>query len=105
MKLGRGKPVTEPVRYRTLSPDEHKRTKLLREDLLRHDPPTPPQAEGPFAFLTRWKRPSSGYVRRQHDPQAPLRLAYSYFSSCGDALLDPTHDPYPDAVSYTHRCV
>lgn len=99
VKLGRGKPVTETIRYRALSRDERERTLLLREDLQRYDQPIKRRrTEEPFAFLGRWQGSSAVPARDQRDPRVPLRLAYSYFASCGDALLDPAHDPYPDRM-------
>ncbi len=98
-KLGHLKPRVEPVRLRPLTSAEQAATATLRATFRAHFPRGLARTEEPFAFLDKAGfgaavKAEDGQLRYPFD----LRLAYSYAAVCGDPLLDPALDPYPDSV-------
>jgi hypothetical protein len=56
-------------------------------------------AEPLFTFVDKLKAPpASRSAPVAVDESASLRMGYSYFALCGDPLLDPALDPYPDGL-------
>jgi hypothetical protein len=52
-----------------------------------------------FSFIDTLKTPPASAPKRAAvDEKAPLHMGYSYFALCGDPLLDPALDPYPDGL-------
>lgn len=52
-----------------------------------------------FSFVDALKSPLAPASQAAPvDGNAPLRMGYSYFALCGDPLLDPALDPYPDGL-------
>ena len=97
IKVGRSKPLAQPATYAPLSAAERAATRRLRDDLRRHLPTPRRGGEASFAFMQAWDRVPRR-TARTFDPAAPLRLAYSFTASCGDNLLDPGREPYPDGL-------
>lgn len=99
IKLGRSKPAVEPVYHVPLTADERARTRQLRADFRAALPATRRRGEAPFAFMQAWEKSSRRPPpSRTYDPAAPLRLAYSYTAPCGDILLHPGREAYPDGL-------
>ena len=52
-----------------------------------------------FAFIDKLKAPLASVSRAKSEVNVEaLRMGYSYFALCGDPLLDPALDPYPDGL-------
>jgi hypothetical protein len=101
VKLGSLKPTCEPIHWLEPTPEQATRAKQIAEIVNKHF--------GDRAGLT--KEPLFDFVRQlsspfkpsneatNHEPRTtplPPRFCYSYFALYGDALLDPSLDPYPD---------
>ena len=98
-KLGNLKPRVERVALRPLSDGEKAATEALRSRFRQHFPDGLSYTEAPFAFLDK---PGFGASLNPRTEPARypfgLRMAYAYAAVCGDPLLDPALDPYPDSL-------
>ena len=99
-KLGELKPMCEPLLWSVPTAVETARAQEIASLIRERFPHGGLEGtESLFAFIGKLKAPpaqppKAGTV----DQKAPLRIGYSYFASCGDPLLDPALDPYPDGL-------
>lgn len=101
VKLGRLKPVCEPLRYQPPDKAAQRRAAEIRqvveadfgEELGR-------PAASRFDFVRQLSEPLPGYTGAEQKEGAPgcLRLVYSYVAVYGDPLLYPELNPYPDGL-------
>lgn len=104
IKLGRFKPICEPVRYREPDDKARKRAAEIRGVVERHfDETLRRDSQPPFAFVkqlsdmaTAPPPPSPAEAARRL--AQPPRYIYSYFGSYGDPLLGDGVDSYPDGL-------
>ena len=99
-KLGLLKPQCPPLRHAPPSAAEQVRAGEIAA-LVREIVPQGGLEGGEplFAFIEKLKAPLvAAQAATPLDDQAPLRIGYSYFAPCGDPLLDPALDPYPDGL-------
>ena len=99
-KVGSLKPRALPLRWTAPTAAETARAgeiaKLVRETF----PNGALEGRQPlFTFIEKLKAPLAK-ASKPASPEdgAPLRMGYSYFALCGDPLLDPALDPYPDGL-------
>jgi hypothetical protein len=98
-KVGDLKPQCEPLEYQPPSAAQQARAAEIASLVRETFPRGRLEGEEPlFAFIDRFKQPAAGRKLAPVDPDAPLRIGYSYFAPCGDPLLDPTLDAYPDGL-------
>ena len=99
-KLGQLKPKAQPLRWEEPSVEQKQRAEEIAR--LVHDKFPNGALEGReplFTFIETLKAPLDKPKKPALlDDGAPLRLGYSYFALCGDPLLDPSLDPYPDGL-------
>ena len=99
-KVGQLKPMVAALRWSEPTTAEAARAKEIAA--LVHELFPQGALEGRealFAFVHRLKAPLASPVKAAAlDDGAPLRMGYSYFALCGDPLLDPALDPYPDGL-------
>lgn len=100
VKLGSLKPTCEPLRWQAPTPTERARASSIARILNEEFGDRPLLGDDPlFSFVERLSAPT---VKHRDSPPVadqatvPPRYCYSYFALYGDALLDPTLDPYPD---------
>lgn len=99
IKLGRLKPVCEPLRF--VTPDEAARGRaaeirqVVEQDfgdaLIR-------PAEPRFDFVRQLSEPLPTFSPPGEDGSSCLRIVYSYVAVYGDPLLNPKLNPYPDGL-------
>lgn len=99
-KVGKLKPSSLPLQWAPPTPAENKRAEEIAQLIRQTFPQGGLEGKVPlFAFIEDLKSsPPQTSPTTQVDDQAPLRMGYSYFAMCGDPLLDPTLDPYPDGL-------
>ena len=97
VKLGNHKPKCEPLKYAEPDARTRGRAAEIRQLVEKEfgDALAKP-GEAPFAFLERFSRPVP--QPRPVKTGGPPRFIYSYFAPFGDPLLDPSLDPFPDAL-------
>ncbi len=99
-KVGDLKPKCEPLRWAVPTAAETARAEEIA--LLVHEQFPKGALEGKeplFSFIDDLKAPLAVAPKAAPpDDKAPLRMGYSYFALCGDPLLDPALDPYPDGL-------
>ena len=99
-KLGLLKPRCLPLQWAVPTAAETARAgeiaRLVRKDF----PNGALEGNDPlFSFIEKLKSPlDSKQPSVPADEKPPLRMGYSYFALCGDPLLDPALDPYPDGL-------
>jgi hypothetical protein len=100
VKVGSLKPNAKPLRWTAPTVVESERAAEIAELVREHFPQGGLEGKQPlFAFIDTLKAaPPAAAKPAALDEGAPLRLGYSYFASCGDPLLDPALDPYPDGL-------
>ncbi|MDB6070403.1 MAG: hypothetical protein JWL81_1574, partial [Verrucomicrobiales bacterium] len=106
IKLGSLKPRCAPLRWTAPTDAEKVRAGEIARLVEAHFPQRDNAARDPlFSFIDKLKAPlaaapGSGPKGRNAatDPHPPLRMGYSYFALCGDPLLDPALDPFPDGL-------
>jgi hypothetical protein len=102
LKLGNLKPNCPLLRYETPTGQELARAGEIKATVDRHFRPSLNKpAEPRFQFvkqLSAFDGLSHDLQQTKLDPSKPLRLIYSYFGGYGDALSDPSADPYPDGL-------
>jgi len=102
IKLGSLKPTCPPVKYAPPSADAKARAQAIRQVVEQHFGERLAQQQEPrFAFIEEFSKPAS--VEGQERAKAAsddeqLRFIFSYCAIFGDALSDPTLDPYPDEL-------
>lgn len=101
IKLGSLKPACPPLRWSP--PGEAETTRAA--EIARLVKESFPQGKLPgqdplFSFIGHLKSPLNPALAPAPASGAagPLRMGYSYFALCGDPLLDPGLDPYPDGL-------
>lgn len=98
-KVGDLKPQCEPLIYSPPSEAQNTRAAEIATLVKQNFPNGHLEGEEPlFAFIDQFKTMPANAKTRTVDPDAPLRIGYSYFAPCGDPLLDPALDPYPDGL-------
>jgi hypothetical protein len=100
IKLGSLKPKSLPLRWAAPTAAETARAREIARVVREYFPKGELEGKEPlFSFIEKLKSPlASASKRVSLDAQAPLRMGYSYFALCGDPLLDPALDPYPDGL-------
>jgi hypothetical protein len=99
IKLGSLKPRCGKLSYAEPDDQVRRRAAEIRELVSRsfaRDLATP--AERRFAFLERFTRPVKAADAPPPRADAAPRFLYSYSAVFGDALADPSLDPFPDAL-------
>jgi hypothetical protein len=99
-KVGNLKPKCPPLRWAAPTAAQDQRAKEIAGIVRATFPGGGLEGTDPlFAFIDALKVPpaTAGKPVAAGEP-APLRMGYSYFASCGDPLLDPALDPYPDGL-------
>lgn len=99
-KLGELKPKSPPLRWAEPAAAENQRAEEIAQLVRAQFPGGFLEGKQPlFAFIDSLKSPLPPAVRTAPaDAKTSLRMGYSYFALCGDPLLDPTLDPYPDGL-------
>lgn len=98
-KVGDLKPRCEPLVYSPPSAAQNTRAAEIATLVRQSFPKGHLEGGEPlFAFIDQFKTMPVNAKTRTVDPDAPLRIGYSYFAPCGDPLLDPALDPYPDGL-------
>lgn len=99
-KLGQLKPKSLPLRWAAPTAAETVRADEIARLVREHFPDGALEGKEPlFTFIDMLKAPlASASKPASADGGAPLRMGYSYFALCGDPLLDPALDPYPDGL-------
>jgi hypothetical protein len=100
IKLGSLKPKCEKIVYSPPDAAALARCAEIKAFIDKEFPAKPGEKmEPPLAFLDLLSRPIADSDVRpvKSDPDHP-RYLYSYFAVFGDPLLDPSLDPYPDAL-------
>lgn len=99
-KLGCLKPACEHVTFSALDGGAENATNLLARSVgLRETMIAGVQVrETPFQFLQNYQTRRSVGPLQKAAAGFPPRIAYSFFASFGDALLDAALDPYPDRL-------
>jgi hypothetical protein len=100
IKVGSLKPKSLPLRWAAPTEAEAARAKEIASVVLKYFPDGALEGEEPlFSFIDALKSPPAAPAKPAIvDKEAPLRMGYSYFALCGDPLLDPSLDPYPDGL-------
>ena len=99
-KLGLLKPACPPLRWRAPTLEENARAAAIAGEVRAAFPSGALEGVEPlFAFVDELKAPPAAAERPapRRDSDG-LRMGYSYFALCGDPLLDPALDPYPDGL-------
>ena len=99
-KLGDLKPRCEPLRWSVPTDAATMRAKEIAGLVRELFPNIALEGQEPlFAFIDKLKAPlaSVSHAKSEVNVEA-LRMGYSYFALCGDPLLDPALDPYPDGL-------
>jgi hypothetical protein len=104
VKMGSLKPQCEPLHYRPPGEAARHRAaeirRVIEEDFggeIRRP------AEPRFDFVRQLSTPVTTLrPKSKENPEAPLRIAYSYLAVYGDPLMHPKLDPYPDGL--LQRC-
>lgn len=96
-KLGNFKPLLDPVEWTALSTEQAEHTERLRGYVSAAMADLTPREALPFQFLGKY-RMGPLPQRAKGDTLQELRMVYSHSAVYGDPLLDPTLDPYPDAM-------
>jgi len=99
-KLGQLKPKSEPLRWSAPTAEENARAAEIAGIVREVFPCGGLEGADPlFSFIETLKAPLDfDRSPAAADKKAPLRMGYSYFALCGDPLLDPALDPYPDGL-------
>lgn len=98
-KVGDLKPRCEPLVYALPNASQQARAAEIASLAKETFPKGHLEGGEPlYAFIGRFKQSPSERKIAPVDPDAPLRIGYSYFAPCGDPLLDPALDPYPDGL-------
>lgn len=99
-KMGKIKPRVEDVCYSPLTDEQTARTAEIRK-VVRNLFPNGIH-DNAFQFIDHFMRPLSESERNQAiasvRPDDSLRTVYSYFALYGDPLIDPSLDPFPEAL-------
>jgi hypothetical protein len=102
IKLGRLKPMCEPLRWK--APDEYARRRAdeirrVVEEVFGDD--VHRAGEPRFDFVRQLAAPRKATVRQSAGSNGSgrgLRIVYSYVAVYGDPLMNPKLDPYPDGL-------
>lgn len=99
-KVGSLKPKARPLLWKAATAAEKVRAAEIASLVSRHFPNGGLEGKQPlFNFVETLKSPLRQTPKPASlDDAAPLRMGYSYFALCGDPLLDPELDPYPDGL-------
>lgn len=99
-KVGQLKPKALPLHW--AAPTAAETARAVEIARLVHEQFPKGELEGRqplFTFIDTLKEPIAPASKPASlDDGAPLRMGYSYFALCGDPLLDPALDPYPDGL-------
>lgn len=100
IKVGSLKPKSLPLRWAPPTAAETSRAGEIAQLVREAFPEGGLEGREPlFSFIDTLKSPLAPVSQALPvDGKAPLRMGYSYFALCGDPLLDPTLDPYPDGL-------
>ncbi len=99
-KVGSLKPKSLPLRWAAPTAAEAARAEEIARVVHAAFPGGGLEGAEPlFSFIEKLKAPLEAATKTAAvDEEAPLRMGYSYFALCGDPLLDPALDPYPDGL-------
>lgn len=100
-KVGQLKPKSSTLRWAAPTAAESARAEEIAQIVREHFQNGGLEGKQPlFTFIETLKAPLAPASRPGAvvDNEAPLRMGYSYFALCGDPLLDPALDPYPDGL-------
>jgi hypothetical protein len=102
IKLGSLKPNCPPVKYAPPSDEAKARAEAIRNVVEKHFGKRLAQSQEPrFAFIEEFSQPASADGHQAAETASDdeqLRFIFSYCAIFGDALSDPTLDPYPDGL-------
>ena len=92
-KMGRLKPASEFLKFKTLTEDEKEKTAELKNIFLRHFPKgSRDYIEKPFAFISDYG-PKGDPLQ---DERFEFNFIHSFSASYGDVFLNPELDPLPE---------
>jgi hypothetical protein len=99
-KVGSLKPKSLPLRWAEPTAAEAARAAEIAALVRAKFPRGGLEGQEPlFAFVGQLQSlPSATPPGAVSSAAGPLRMGYSYFALCGDPLLDPSLDPYPDGL-------
>ncbi len=99
-KVGSLKPASLPLKWARPTTAETARAEEIARVVREYFPQGALEGDEPlFSFVDELKTPVASVARPVSTMKdAPLRMGYSYFALCGDPLLDPALDPYPDGL-------
>ena len=99
-KVGELKPKSLPLRWTPSTQAENARADEIATLVRASFPKGGLEGREPlFSFIENLESlPASVSNPAAVDGRPPLRLGYSYFALCGDPLLDPALDPYPEGL-------
>lgn len=99
-KLGLLKPKCLPLQWAVPTAAETARAEEIARLVREAFPGGGLEGSDPlFSFIDTLKAPLAPVAKMALiEDKAPLRMGYSYFALCGDPLLDPALDPYPDGL-------
>jgi hypothetical protein len=99
-KVGMLKPKCLPLQWSVPTAAETARAEAIARQVHADFPSGSLEGSEPlFSFIDKLKEPiGSGSTPASAEEKPSLRMGYSYFALCGDPLLDPALDPYPDGL-------
>ncbi len=98
-KLGHLKPACGPLLYTPPTTDERAAAKQIRKSIVRNFPNMANEYPDYFGFQKIFEEESTPPAEIKADLRNfDLSMVYSYSAVCGDALLHPELDPYPDGL-------
>lgn len=99
-KVGNLKPKCLPLRWSPPTAAQQERTREIAGIVRECFPGGSLEGKEPlFSFIDTLKTlPAASAGATAAAPSTALRMGYSYFALCGDPLLDPALDPYPDGL-------
>ncbi|MEI7956396.1 MAG: hypothetical protein WCJ66_14610 [Verrucomicrobiota bacterium] len=99
-KLGSLKPSSRALRWCAPTAAQTARAEEIARTVREDFPDGQLEGRDPlFSFIEQLTAPLASAAKpAPTDESAPLRMGYSYFALCGDPLLDPALDPYPDGL-------
>ena len=100
IKVGSLKPNCAPLRWTAPTAAEEARAREIAHLVRVEFPHGGLEGRKPlFTFIDTLKSPLPAPAKSSPTiAPTPLRMGYSYFALCGDPLLDPALDPYPDGL-------
>ncbi len=95
-KLGKLKPKVEAAKWAPLNEDEQAATSRISKIVDKYFANSK-EIEKPFEFFKKYSETALPKQSGKSD-SFDLKFIYSYHALCGDALLEPELEPYPDEL-------